>query len=199
MLTATSFRTRLLGPALRAFCALPQFLQFAVAGGLGTVVNVVLLWTLVGQLGVPKQPAYGVTATTTLALLWAFNRHLTWRDHRGPRGRTAAWFVAARISSLTIGWGTFWLLLHHHLSLPIGGQVRLHYQAANLVSIGVGTVLNFVNCRYVVFAQPGEYQKAVGVVRSAVLRGLIVASLAYPAGVGLVYVASHAHGVPLPV
>lgn len=124
---------------------LPQFIQFAVVGGLGTVTNLVIFYLLVdrGDLG----PLWGaciafavaVTQNYILNELWTFRR----QHESGLSGQRYGKFVAFSILALGVNLAVLQILImNFDFSLLVIPQA---------VGILAATGLNFVASRLVTF------------------------------------------------
>jgi len=115
-----------------------RFLRFCVVGGSGVVVNNTILLGLVEGLRVP--PVAGAVVATECAIMSNFllNDRWTFGDVR----RTVVCSLPRRFASynlLTLGG----LLLSVGALALLHGVAGLHYLAANVVGICVGTLWNY--------------------------------------------------------
>jgi dolichol-phosphate mannosyltransferase len=119
-----------------------QLMQFLTVGGLGTLVNLVLLTSLLA-LALPTRTAVAVAIVVSMCFNFVLNRRFSFSVAAGPWGRHFFSFIAASSVGAAINYGTTLLLLRR---LP-GARPQL----AALGGIAVGTLFNFVASRYLVF------------------------------------------------
>jgi dolichol-phosphate mannosyltransferase len=120
-----------------------QLLQFLVVGGLGTLVNLVALTALMG-FGLPERPAVAGAIFVAMCFNFVLNRRFSFsaaRRHAWPRQFVG--FVAASSVGAALNYATTVFLLARFPAMRA--------QLAALVGIAVGTLLNFVASRYLVF------------------------------------------------
>ncbi|HEX2658515.1 MAG TPA: glycosyltransferase family 2 protein [Polyangia bacterium] len=121
-----------------------QLAQFLFVGALGTVVNLVALTALLA-LGLAARPAVASAIFLSMVSNFVLNRRFSFSDAR----RGTSWprqlltFIAAASLGAIVNYGTALFLLKQIASLPP--------QLAALGGIAVGTGLNFVASRYLVF------------------------------------------------
>ncbi|WP_341908644.1 GtrA family protein [Polaromonas sp. YR568] len=121
-----------------------RFIKFGVVGASGTVVNIAVLYLmqeflLKGIEDFHVRLNYSIAIAITLATINNFywNRRLTWRDRRHEVHHStlylfAKYVMAAGLSIAVQSLLTKWLALH------------MHYILANLLSIVLASVCNFV-------------------------------------------------------
>ena len=121
-----------------------RFIKFGMVGGSGTVINIAVLYLaqehlLQGIADFHLRLNYSIALAITVATINNFywNRRLTWRDRTRiapqPALRLFAKYVmAAALSIVVQSLLTKWLALY------------LHYLVANLISIALASVVNFV-------------------------------------------------------
>ena len=124
---------------------MPQFVRFALVGGLGTLTNLACFFVLVdaGGLGplVGACLAFAIAVTQNYALneLWTFNPE---RTNRLGASRYAK-FVLFSLSGLVVNLLVLWLLLRaYHFPLLVIPQA---------IGILGGTLVNFAASRLVTF------------------------------------------------
>jgi dolichol-phosphate mannosyltransferase len=134
--------------AARIFVESPtsgRFWKFLIIGGVGTVVNLSLLWLLGLQLGLPHLLSWLVALEASLFSNCLFNRTLTWRDRRssGWRGLLSdgARYHGAMAAGLLASTAVFTALTL--LSTPL--------LFAGLGGIATGGAINFLGCDNFVF------------------------------------------------
>jgi putative flippase GtrA len=119
----------------------PVFINFAIGGALVALLGAVLLGVLV-RVGAPPLLAQGVQLAVTLALNFAYNYKITWRDRpRTGVPRQVAWFLATRGATQVVSWFAFAGLI----------SLGLHYQVANAICLAGAMAVNFVTSDKLVF------------------------------------------------
>jgi len=125
------------------FGAWSQLVQFLTVGGLGTVMNLVLL-TLLLDLAVPDRASVAAAIVLSMVFNFVLNRRFSFGESRKESwtkqfvGFMAACSVGALINYLV----TLWLM---RKTFP------KHPQAAALFGIAAATAFNFIASRYLVF------------------------------------------------
>ena len=121
-----------------------RFIKFGLVGGSGTVINIVVLYLaqehfLSGIADFHTRLNYSIALAITVATVSNFywNRRLTWRDRTRNTSQPALrlfakYVMAAALSILIQSLLTKWLAQH------------LHYLFANVIAIGLASVVNFV-------------------------------------------------------
>ncbi|MDB5929433.1 MAG: GtrA family protein [Polaromonas sp.] len=121
-----------------------RFIKFGLVGGSGTVINIVVLYLaqehlLDGIADFHMRLNYSIALAITVATISNFywNRRLTWRDRTRNTQQPALllfakYVMAAALSIVVQTLLTKWLALH------------LHYLIANLISIVLASVVNFI-------------------------------------------------------
>ena len=121
-----------------------RFMAFCVAGTLGFIADVAVLWLLLDHLGLylGRVMSFMVAVTVT----WIVNRHLAFHDRRA-----AAWsrewvcYVAANSSGAVLNYGTYVLMVS---TLPLAASYPYLGVAAGSI---VGLVFNFTASNFLVF------------------------------------------------
>ncbi|HEX2914314.1 MAG TPA: GtrA family protein [Chloroflexia bacterium] len=115
----------------------PAFGRFLVVGLSGTVVNLTVLWVLV-NLGLPQIVASLLAIQVSIINNFILNDRWTFRQH-SLESAHSIWarfvrfeLVSSMTAALTIG-----------LFSMFNYGLHLHYMLAQLLAIGVATVLNF--------------------------------------------------------
>jgi dolichol-phosphate mannosyltransferase len=124
------------------FGAWSQLAQFLTVGGLGTLVNLVLL-TLFLHLAIP--PHMSVASAIVLSMVFNFvlNRRFSFGESRKRSWmRQFVGFMAA----CSVG-----ALINYAVTLLLMGRVGMRAQLAALVGIAAATAFNFLASRYLVF------------------------------------------------
>jgi dolichol-phosphate mannosyltransferase len=121
-----------------------QLAQFLFVGALGTVVNLLALTALLA-LDVPTRPAVGAAIFLSMCSNFVLNRRFSFSEARHGKSwpRQFLTFLAASSLGALVNYATALFLLKHVAALPP--------QVAALAGIAVGTGLNFVASRYLVF------------------------------------------------
>jgi putative flippase GtrA len=127
--------------ALQKASAVPAVVNFAAGGAIIAVLGALILEALV-RVGAAPLAAQAVQLAITLALNFAYNSKITWRDRpRTGLRRQAAWFLATRAATQAASWFGFALLT----------ALGLHYQLANAACLGATMAINFVTSDKLVF------------------------------------------------
>ena len=125
------------------FGAWTQLLQFLTVGAVGTVVNLVALTALLA-LNLPTRAAVATAIFVSMCFNFVLNRRFSFATARhGSWFRQFVGFLAASSVGAMVNYGTAVFALGH-----VSG---LRPQTAALIGIAVGTALNFVASRYLVF------------------------------------------------
>lgn len=118
--------------------------SFLFGGGSIAALGALLLYGQVRYLGIDEQVAFAVQLVVTLALNFAFNQLVTWRDINGASVARRAWkFLLTRGASLALSMGLF--------SILTSDAVGVHYMAANAVCLVGSTAMNFYTSNTIVF------------------------------------------------
>jgi putative flippase GtrA len=129
---------------------LRELSAFGVVGAVCFVLDVVLFQVLYASVGVDAVGAK--LASTLVSMTVAYLGHRYWsfahRERTGVR-RSYTLFAAVNATTLLLGLTIVWFVRY-----PLGQESALVLQAANLVSIGLGTVIRFVSYRRWVFPAP---------------------------------------------
>jgi dolichol-phosphate mannosyltransferase len=127
---------------------LAHFSQFAVVGGLGTIVNLAVL-TLLDLLKVPLNVAVAVAIMMAMVFNFALNRRFTFSYARhGSLLRQFAGFAGASSVGAVVNYAVAMVLIRHWYFMERVPQV------AALVGIAAGMLINFGISRYLVFRKP---------------------------------------------
>jgi dolichol-phosphate mannosyltransferase len=117
--------------------------QFLVVGGLGTVVNLLLLTTL-AALGVPLRPSVALSILGAMGTNFVLSRRFGFAVTRErPWPRQLASYMAASSPGALVNYLATLLALARFPAWPL--------QAAALVGIAVGMAFNFTASRYLAF------------------------------------------------
>lgn len=123
-----------------------RFMRFGLVGGSGIFVNQAVLYAGMEWLfiGIDKEARLGyalplaIAVATTYNFLW--NRLWTWRERRAVDGAGVAAQYAKYVIATLVG-STLQYGLTRYLADPSGWG--LHYGVANLIAIGVASLVNF--------------------------------------------------------
>jgi dolichol-phosphate mannosyltransferase len=120
-----------------------QLAQFLAVGGLGTLVNLGLLTGLI-KLGLAPRPAVGLAILLSMCFNFVLNRRFSFSAARHrPWLQQLIGFLGASSFGALVNYGTtLWLMAR----IP-----HLQTQVAALAGIAVGTGINFLASRYLVF------------------------------------------------
>jgi dolichol-phosphate mannosyltransferase len=125
------------------FGAWSQLVQFLTVGGLGTVVNLVLL-TAILRLGAPPKPAVATAIVLSMCFNFVLNRRFSFGESR--KDSWLRQFVGF-MTACSVG-----ALINYVVTLMFMGEsFELRPQLAALVGIAAATAFNFVASRYLVF------------------------------------------------
>jgi dolichol-phosphate mannosyltransferase len=128
------------------FGAWSQLVQFLTVGGLGTLVNLVLLTAFL-HAGMAVSPAVAAAIVLSMVFNFVLNRRFSFGETRRQRSwiRQFVGFMAACSAGAVINYVVTLLLLGR-------GQTFSRYpQLAALIGIAVATAFNFIASRYLVF------------------------------------------------
>lgn len=124
-----------------------RFLRFGLVGGLGVVVNTLILSFLVGEGGWNHLAAAGVA--TELTILFNFVLNDSW-TFRGTKAAAVWGWRAARYNA--VGFGGLLLSLGVMGVLTLG--FGIHYLIANLIAIAAVTAWNYALNLHFTWAGP---------------------------------------------
>jgi dolichol-phosphate mannosyltransferase len=125
------------------FGAWSQLVQFLTVGGLGTVVNLVLL-TAILRLGISPKPAVATAIVLSMVFNFVLNRRFSFGESRKDSWiRQFVGFMTACSVGALINYAITLLFMGESFALPP--------QFAALVGIAAATAFNFVASRYLVF------------------------------------------------
>jgi dolichol-phosphate mannosyltransferase len=124
---------------------------FVVVGIIGYVVQTVVLWLLVGRLGMAVVPA--TLLATEAAVLHNFLWHLGWTWADRPAGPRA---IAGRLIRFNLSNGGFSLVGGVAIMALLVDALGVHYLVANLAAVLVVSVVNFLSSDRFVFTPAGR-------------------------------------------
>jgi len=125
------------------FGAWSQLVQFLTVGGLGTVVNLVLL-TLFLRMGASPSPAVATAIILSMVFNFVLNRRFSFGE-----SRKESWIkqFVGFMTACSVG-----ALINYAVTILFMGKTfSLRPQLAALVGIAAATAFNFVASRYLVF------------------------------------------------
>jgi dolichol-phosphate mannosyltransferase len=128
---------------------LTLFLQFALVGASGIVVDLTLFAMLLKALSAPVAGALAIWA----AMTWNFTWNRRWTFSYASTGsllRQYVGFCGGCLLGAVLNWSTRVSLIEY------AAFFEKHPLLAALVGVSVGMVSNFVLCRFVVFRKPAE-------------------------------------------
>jgi putative flippase GtrA len=132
--------------ALKAASA-QRLLKFGIVGGGGTLLNIVLLQLFAGVMGIDYKIASIFAIECSIIHNFIWNYHWTWHDRKAVTtvGKVQNFFrfnLSAGITGFVINWG---------LLVFLSEVFHMHYQAANIIGIVCGALINFITGHYWVF------------------------------------------------
>jgi len=136
-----------------------RFARFGVVGGSGIFVNQAVLYAGMEWLfvSVAKEARLGyalplaIAIATTYNFFW--NRLWTWRERRAVESAGVAKQYAKYVAATLIG-SSLQYVLTRYLANDVG--FALHYGVANLIAIGIASLVNFVINDRVTFRKVSE-------------------------------------------
>jgi len=130
---------------------------FTLVGVLGYGVQTAVLWLLVGRLGMAVVPA--TLVATEAAVLHNFFWHLGWTWADRPAGARA---VAGRLVRFNLSNGGFSLVGGAAIMALLVHALGVHYLLANLATVLVVSVANFLASDRFVFTLPARPGQSAG-------------------------------------
>lgn len=126
-----------------------RFLQFALIGTLGFLVNELVLFVAL-HLGLNKFQAWFPAFAVAVTFTWWGNRSLTFRDRAAKHNIALEWLTFVFTNGFGAGanFGTYFLLVKY-VPPPVGNPLF-----ANAIGTLVGLVFNFAVSSRVVFRHP---------------------------------------------
>jgi len=124
------------------FGAWSQLVQFLTVGGLGTLVNLVLL-TFLLRLGLALKPAVALAILLSMVFNFVLNRRFSFGESREQH-----WLkqFMGFMTACSIG-----AVINYVVTLVFADTFALRAQLAALVGIAAATAFNFIASRYLVF------------------------------------------------
>jgi len=129
----------------------PQFLKFALCGGLGAFIDLGTLTLQVEYFGVEPHLAFIVSTLCAVSFVFMANKHFTFRNHEVNYAHQAFKFAlvygAAVLFNISISSGLLWL--------------GVHYLLSKMLAIGTVAVWNYALSHGFVFRRKVEVDAAV--------------------------------------
>jgi len=153
-----------IGHVLNIINRLPKFVQFGAIGGSVFIIGMVMLFVLVGVFGWSPLAANALQLVLTFWLNYTLNSRITWRE-RGITQLAATKFFVSRTATTVLSYGLFTWLLHMHASLNLFGRTlsfSINYLVANLISMIIITLLNYLISDRWAFATPNRNRINIG-------------------------------------
>jgi dolichol-phosphate mannosyltransferase len=124
------------------FGAWSQLAQFLTVGGLGTLVNLVLL-TLFLHLGLSVRPSVAAAIILSMVFNFVLNRRFSFGESRKESwlGQFVGFMAACSVGAI----------INYAVTLLFMGKLSLRPQLAALIGIAAATAFNFIASRYLVF------------------------------------------------
>ena len=130
-----------------------RFMAFCIAGTLGFIADVAVLWLVLDQLGLylGRVVSFMVAVTVT----WIVNRHLAFHDRRATAwSREWARYIVANSAGAVLNYGTYVLMVS---TLSLAATYPYLGVAAGSIA---GLVLNFTASNFLVFQRRGRQPDA---------------------------------------
>lgn len=119
----------------------PQIIKFALAGGLGAMIDLGSLTLLVEYVGVEEHLAVIPSTLCAVCVVFLLNKHVTFKDKKGNYGpqilKFAFVYGVAILSNILISSG---LIL-----------IGVHYFLSKVIAIAVGAIWNYAMSHGFVF------------------------------------------------
>ncbi len=135
-----------------------RFIRFGIVGGSGIFVNQAVLYAGMERLfvGVPlgERLSYALPLAIAIATTYNFfwNRLWTWRERRGLDAKTTSAQFFKYVAATLIGSSIQYVLTRY---LASADGFALHYGLANLLAIGIASLVNFLINDRVTFRKVG--------------------------------------------
>ena len=130
-----------------------RWFKFNAVGGIGVGVQLVALTILAGQLELNYLVATALAVETAVIHNFLWHERWTWAD-RFTQGRQGSW---RRFAQFNLTTGTLSIVGNLLFMRFFVGSLGMHYLVANLLTIAVCSVLNFVVSDRLVF-QPSLWE-----------------------------------------
>lgn len=125
---------------------------FGIVGGVCTVIDLGLFQLLYAHAGVGAVTARFISTVVSMTVSYFGNRHWSF-SHRARTGLRREYVLFAIINTLTLflSLGIVWFVRY-----PLGQDSALILQVANIISIGIGTIVRYFSYRKWVFVGPNH-------------------------------------------
>ena len=130
-----------------------RWFKFNAVGGIGVGVQLVALTILAGQLELNYLVATALAVETAVIHNFLWHERWTWAD-RFTQGRQGSW---RRFAQFNLTTGTLSIVGNLLFMRFFVGSLGMHYLVANLLTIAVCSVLNFMVSDRLVF-QPSLWE-----------------------------------------
>lgn len=119
---------------------LRRWIKFNSVGAMGIVVQVVLLGAFAGPVGLHYLLATALAVEAAVLHNFVWHERWTWRDRSSLDGRRAL----GRLVRFNLTNGAFSILGNLIFMRVLVGSLGVHYLLANLITIAICSVLNFL-------------------------------------------------------
>jgi putative flippase GtrA len=126
-----------------------RWLKFNFVGGIGIAVQLVALWVLKGRLHVPVLLATAIAVEIAVLHNFVWHERFTWRDRAGGSGAA----TGRRLLRFHAGNGLVSIGGNVALMALFVGVLHMKYMVANVISIGICSLLNFAASEWFVFRE----------------------------------------------
>ncbi len=130
-----------------------RWMKFNLVGGVGIVVQLVVLVVLKGVMGLNYLLATGLAVEAAVLHNFAWHQLWTWADRPNGGGRCC---VAGRLLRFNLTSGGMSIVSNLVLMKLIAGTLGLNYVAANLLAIAITSVANYLLADGLVFLPVAE-------------------------------------------
>jgi putative flippase GtrA len=130
-----------------------RWAKFNGVGAIGIVVQLAMLGLLKGALHLHYLLATGIAVEAAVLHNFLWHERWTWKDRTGAQSVG----VAGRLARFHLGNGLVSLLTNLGMMRLLVGRFRMGYLAANVLSIGAGSLINFLVSDRLVFADSGRH------------------------------------------
>jgi len=116
-----------------------RWLKFSAVGAIGIAVQLVALGLFHGLLRLDYLTATGLAVETAVLHNFVWHERWTWRDRARPAGG-----IAARLLCFNLSAGVVSIVTNLALMRWLVGAYHAEYLIANLVSIALSSVVNYI-------------------------------------------------------
>jgi putative flippase GtrA len=127
-----------------------RWLKFNFVGLLGIGVQLACLWLLVQMLRLNYLAATAIAVETAVLHNFVWHERFTWKDRAG-QGTSRARIVGGRLVRFHLGNGLISIAGNLALMRLFVGTLHIKYLLANLITIGICSLLNFAASEWFVF------------------------------------------------